>query len=195
MEKLATKLSKILVLWNVIEDEDSDFYRYAIESLLLYLINFSSFLFIAGLNGKILECIIFIMLFYPLRTYGGGMHMKTWFSCFVASNIIIVAVTYIFIEMNVEKIYLPVMIVFLFIVFMFAPCEDIKHKIEGEKIIKCKKIVRIYSICIVLIGAGLLATGLTDIFRLCMAAMIVSSFTILMGTINKRLNMRNNENV
>lgn len=35
------------------------------------------------------ECLFFFLLFIPMRSFGGGLHMKTYFACFIGSCLIL----------------------------------------------------------------------------------------------------------
>ena len=85
MERIAGELSDVLVAKDVVEPEDRDFYRYAIESLLIIGINLFTMMGLAMLSGKAMECLFFLAVFSPLRSHIGGLHMKTWYSCYFAT--------------------------------------------------------------------------------------------------------------
>ena len=78
MYKVAERLADLLVAKKVVESKDRDFYRYAIEGILLYCVNLLTLFLLAIINEKLIECCIFLVFFFPLRTYCGGIHMKTW---------------------------------------------------------------------------------------------------------------------
>lgn len=43
---------------------------------------------LAGIMGKLKQCLVFFMTFIPLRRYGGGFHLSSFKKCFLLSVIV-----------------------------------------------------------------------------------------------------------
>lgn len=78
MEKAAGTLADILVRKSVVEKADRDFYRYAIETAIIYVINLATMFLLAVITDKLLELILLLVVLCPLRQSCGGKHMKTF---------------------------------------------------------------------------------------------------------------------
>jgi accessory gene regulator protein AgrB len=54
------------------------------------------------------ECLFFFLFFIPLRSFNGGLHLKSYLSCFIGSVIILVAVLlsvkYLFVQTPISFI-------------------------------------------------------------------------------------------
>ena len=78
MEKAAGTLADILVKKSVVEKADRDFYRYAIETVLIYAVNIATMFILAAVTGKLPELALLLAVLYPLLKSCGGKHMNTW---------------------------------------------------------------------------------------------------------------------
>lgn len=124
MEKVAEKLSVFLASKNIIEKQNIDFYRYSLECLLLYAVNLFTVFGISLLLGRFLECIFFVLVFSSLRTYSGGVHMKKWYSCYIASCAIILGIICIVDSLKLENYFLLIAIISSITIWKLAPFEN-----------------------------------------------------------------------
>ncbi len=147
MERIAGALSDMLVAREVVESENREFYRYAIESILLLLVNLATMVGLAMASGKLCEGLFFLMVFSPLRSCCGGIHMKTWYSCYFVScgifEIVLLLSGMVSISWWLLLILIPVCEL---IIWKLAPCVDEKHPISEECIQKNRLHARVYSI-------------------------------------------------
>ena len=58
------------------------------------------------------ECIFFFLLFIPMRSFGGGVHIKTYFTCFIGSCFILTATL-----LAVKYLTIPLFIAFTLYIF------------------------------------------------------------------------------
>ena len=58
------------------------------------------------------ECLFFFLLFIPLRSFGGGLHLKTYFACFIGSCLIL-----LFTLLSVKYFTIPLFISFVLYAF------------------------------------------------------------------------------
>lgn len=92
MTKLAVKLANYLLEKRVIEREDFEIYQYGFEIFLEVSVNVLCSVLIAFLLDMKIECILFFVLFVPLRSYNGGFHMEHYLSCLLLSCATLAAV-------------------------------------------------------------------------------------------------------
>ena len=141
MERLAGRLADGLVQKGIVIQTDRDFYRFAIESLLIYALNLGTLFLAAILSGKVPECIFFLTVFYPLRTSCGGIHMKTWYSCYVVSSVLLESI--LLLSGIVHISYLLLLCGFTacsVCIWTMAPCEKLQSCRKNESKIQGKAV-------------------------------------------------------
>lgn len=145
-EKLVFQATSI----GVIKDKDHDLYLYAFHALISYTCSFVTMFVIASLMHRLIESVIFIFFFYPLRIYAGGFHDKTELRCYITSTIMFVGMILIDI-IGVPGIPIwtsYVLLVFsVTAVFFKAPVESEKKPLSQEEQRKYKKMARV--ICVI----------------------------------------------
>ncbi|MCM1228262.1 MAG: accessory gene regulator B family protein [Clostridium sp.] len=89
IKKLTNHVLEYLISSNVIEndDESKDYYQYGIEITISSLLNIVLIVAIGIVSGNILESILFLSCFVPLRQFTGGFHAKTYFLCNLSFSI------------------------------------------------------------------------------------------------------------
>lgn len=116
MEYFAKKLTNYIYNKNIISASDIEIYQYGFQCFLELSINTLCSIIIALLLGMLPECIFFFLLFIPIRSFGGGLHMKTYFACFIASCLILTATLLI-----VKYFTIPLPISFVLYLFSIVP--------------------------------------------------------------------------
>lgn len=191
MNKIAKRLVDKLVNGNIVDLEDRDFYQYAIEGLLLYFVNYVTIFCLAGISGRLIECFVFLICFFLLRTYCGGIHMKTWYSCYIASCAII---QFILLISHMIQIGWTVLLIGLFIcemcIWKLAPCVHPNHPMEEQEIKRCQQKAKINS-CIATCVIIFLKFFEKDIYvMLCFSAECLTSGLLTLGY--KKYSLKNN---
>ena len=176
MERIAGVLSDVLVAKDIVEPEDRDFYRYAIESLLIICINLFTMLGLAILIGKAAECLFFLMVFSPLRSHSGGLHMKTWYSCYFVSCCLVEIV----LLLSGKIVVGWGMLLFIFaigglIICFFRPCVNEKHPMKEADISRNRVYVRVYSILLFVLAICLKVFGCEVLVMLCTSAVMLNA--------------------
>lgn len=183
---MAGKLADIMIYKSVINLQDRDFYCYAIEGILLYFVNFATIFCLAWISGKLAECCIFLICFFPLRTYCGGIHMKTWYYCYIVSCVVI---QFILLVSNMMQIGWVILLVGLGIcevcIWKLAPCVHTNHPMEEEDIKRCRQKAKIYSCIVVCIIIVLKLFKKETYVSLCFSAECLASVLLVLGNIKK----------
>lgn len=94
--RLSHKIGDNLVRSNVIKEEDAEIYIYGINQILVSVLNVSSALIIGLIFDMLLESVIFMAAYIPLRSFAGGYHAKTPLRCYFTSLTIIFVVLLFF---------------------------------------------------------------------------------------------------
>ena len=89
MEDLAKKLAKYIYEKEIITEELVAIYQYGFQCFLELSVNTICSIIIALFLGMLPECLFFFLLFIPMRSYSGGLHMETYFACFISSCLIL----------------------------------------------------------------------------------------------------------
>lgn len=89
MEHLAKKLTDYIYEKDIITEELLEIYQYGFQCFLELSASTICSIIIALFLGMLPECLFFFLLFIPMRSYGGGLHMKTYFACFIGSCLIL----------------------------------------------------------------------------------------------------------
>lgn len=140
MERLSEKLADRLVLHEIVEECDRDFYRYAVESLLLDVVNIAVMTLLAVGLGIVPESCVFLAFFHPLRTNCGGVHLKKWYTCCAASCILVCLIALSADYITIGWTVLPFSAaVCQFCIRKMAPCVHENHPLDPEARKRCRE--------------------------------------------------------
>jgi accessory gene regulator B len=81
IQKLAVDMTDLFVRERIVEKNDSQVYAYAFELLISTVINLAFVFTVALFLRNVLETILFLAAFIPLRVLAGGFHAKTHWLC------------------------------------------------------------------------------------------------------------------
>lgn len=100
----------------LISEESYDVYLYGFQSFLELFFNVICSILIAVVLHMEIECLLFFLFFVPLRSFNGGLHLKSYYSCLIFS-----CMTMTYILLLVKYISLSSTISFsLFIILLIA---------------------------------------------------------------------------
>lgn len=86
------KITNYFVVNELIKDEDKEIYAYGLHQGLLILLNIATTILIGFMFRAVWESILFMIVYTPLRTYGGGYHAKSEVRCYLFSIVLILVV-------------------------------------------------------------------------------------------------------
>ena len=89
MEHLSSKLTDYILKKGVIEEKDYDIYKYGFLCFFEVFISTVTSIFIALFLDMLLPCLFFFLIFIPMRSFGGGLHLKSFFACYIGSCLIL----------------------------------------------------------------------------------------------------------
>lgn len=134
MEYFAKKLANYIYNKNIISASDIEIYQYGFQCFLELSISTLCSIIIALLLGMLPECIFFFLLFIPIRSFGGGLHMKTYFACFIGSCLILTATLLI---VKYFTIPLPVsFVLYLFsivLILIIGPVDHPNRAVDAQE--------------------------------------------------------------
>lgn len=134
MDKLAKSLTKYIIHKGMIDKADQNIYEYGftitIEAGIFILFSLFTTLYL----HMFIEGILFFIIFTPLRTYAGGLHLKKYHSCFILS-----CLTFLGTLLTSKYIQIPInfsLIIVLFleiIVYILYPVENANRKVDKKE--------------------------------------------------------------
>lgn len=132
MNGIARILTDYVIYKGMVKEEERSIYEYgfvvAMETGLSLIISF----FVAGILHMVVEGILFFIVFIPLRSYAGGLHLEHYWSCLALS-----CLTFSVILLLTKFAIMPTYIVFFIIVFLellvycLYPVENINRKVDA----------------------------------------------------------------
>lgn len=154
MEKIAKKITDSLLENMIITENRYEIYRYGLLIGMEIILCFSTCFFISFCIGMVMECIISLALFGVIRSFVGGIHMKSFVGCFICSCTVL---TFILLLTKYKPVNLKLAFILsvceLLVLLMIKPVEN-KNRVvdELEKKIfmhKIRQIVVLISLIVV----------------------------------------------
>ncbi|WIV11590.1 accessory gene regulator B family protein [Proteiniborus sp. MB09-C3] len=137
---------------NAIDEENMDMYVFGIEILLITIIKYLGLFIISLLLGVVKEAIAFTLAFSMLRIQAGGVHLESFWQCFVITNII--TFSFIFLSKALPISHTPLysvimLIISAILVLAFAPVDTENKRLNELE----KKLYKKRSIYVIIIGS------------------------------------------
>lgn len=92
MEYLAEKLTQYIISKGTISKEEYGVYKYGLQTGMEMILCMAISSLIAIHLKSFLEFLFFVIVFFPLRSYFGGIHLKHFLSCLICSCTVITCV-------------------------------------------------------------------------------------------------------
>lgn len=134
MKKIAQALTKYVIYSGMVKESDRSIYEYGfIVALEVGLFVIFSILIAMCLDMPV-EGLLFFVIFAPLRSYAGGLHLEKFFACFLLS-----CLTYSAVLLTVKNIQMPIessFIIFLMFeaaVYVLYPVEHVNRKVDEDE--------------------------------------------------------------
>lgn len=137
-------------------EEDKELYLFGFYQGMIFLLNVATALLVGILLRMLLECVLFLICFVPLRIFAGGYHAKTQFRCYVMSTATTVILLHLIAilqrNMGVEAIMLY--IISACISWRLAPVQDQNKPLDANERMKYRKKVHKLLLFISTIAGG-----------------------------------------
>lgn len=142
-----------LINEDIIVADDKEIYIYGVKQGIIILLNLITVVFLGILLDVLLESMIFMATYMPLRSFAGGYHARTQIRCYLSSVVLILLCLYIIREINLDFTSFAIMVILGIIpIAKFAPLGDVNKPIcQKEKTVFRKKVNRILSVEIIII--------------------------------------------
>lgn len=133
--------NKICSMQNVSEKSKREEIEYGLEALFSTFLSLIMVLAVSLFCRMLKECIMFLVVFMPLRTYTGGYHASTHIRCFF-TLIMDMVVGALIMHFHSEYIYIiswSMIIASIIIVVAFSPIVHINHPMSKKQQIMSRK--------------------------------------------------------
>ena len=134
MEHLSIVLTNYIFKKGIIDKKNYEIYQYGFQCFLEVSASTICSIVIALLLHMFSECLFFFLLFIPMRSFSGGLHLKTYFSCFIGSCLILTTTLLI-----VKYLTIPIPISFMLYVFcaiivlIIGPVDHPNREVDSQE--------------------------------------------------------------
>lgn len=192
MEKMAIFLTDYVIKKGVIENTERNLYKYGFQVSLemgLCILICSA---IAGALGMGMEGILFFIIFIPLRSYAGGLHLDNYWSCLFLScltfSVILMICKIWRIEAYVSFFILLLLILFVWILY---PVENVNRDVDEKENLYFRKKLRRYLLLDLIISIACMALHKETYLLLCMVTFFMVVVTMLIGKMRNKIKKQN----
>lgn len=158
MEKLASVLARYICSHSENSEFSYDVYRYSFLMLLEMAAGSVTGVLIAVYMAVLVEAAAFLLVFFLLRSYAGGLHCRTFLRCYFASSMILAGAFWLDKHWYAEPyISLALIMVFGSLLAFFNGCDSPNRPVSSEEAM-CfkKKLHRILTVTFILYLAFLI---------------------------------------
>ena len=162
MNYISAQIASVIVRELNREEKWQRIYQYAIQILLEKWISLSAIGVIAYLLNQGMEYLFFLLIFMPLRSHGGGFHMKTYAGCLIGSGILIIGTLFAGEYSPLKEFPLFCTVVdftMLYVIRKMAPVQHINRPMTEKEIAGCRKKIRTVTAAITVLLIALLLAG------------------------------------
>lgn len=189
---MAIFLTDYVIKKGVIENTERNLYKYGFQVSLemgLCILICSA---IAGALGMGMEGILFFIIFIPLRSYAGGLHLDNYWSCLFLScltfSVILMICKIWRIEAYVSFFILLLLILFVWILY---PVENVNRDVDEKENLYFRKKLRRYLLLDVIISIACMALHKETYLLLCMVTFFMVVVTMLIGKMKNKIKKQN----
>lgn len=140
MKSIAECLTDYVIQKGVVKKEEEEVYQYGFQATLETTLFIITCAIIASALGMIMEGMLFFIIFIPLRSYAGGLHLNHYWSCFFLSCLTFSAILLIckFVYIRDEIVFATLLVFEASIWFMY-PVENINRDVDLEEDVHFRK--------------------------------------------------------
>ena len=138
----ATSIVRIWIHLGLIPSADVSLYIWALDYLFFNLLTWGTLLFLGFVFNCVPRCLLFLILYLPLRIYAGGFHAKTKIGCYLIS-----AFTFLFVvlypaDTTIHFYHLVFPCISTCIIYYFSPVSATNKPLDDLEALHYKKMAR-----------------------------------------------------
>lgn len=134
---LSRKLTGFLCRNSIIESDKAEIYQYGYEVFISGMLGFIISIVIGIISGHLIESLIFLVFFVPLRQLSGGYHADSYLICNIVFTAIFLSILAAACFIS-QRLTIPIAIlceIFTFLtMFFLAPIENKNKPLDEEQI-------------------------------------------------------------
>lgn len=185
MKNLYRNLSLYLVDNQAICKDDQKLYEYAIKVFIQGNINIFVTILIGYILGMTKECIYFLIAFFILRKFTGGLHANKYINCLTSSIIILTLSLFTIqhLEKNTYQVLFNIILtIATILICLFSPNDNINKKLthKEKQIYKFVSIILsllIWFICLFFLSKNTVISYSLGISLIINALLLILSYT------------------
>jgi len=182
-EKLMDGIWKQMQLSKGLQEDDKDIYVFGVYQGAILLLNICTALLIGVALNMLLEIVIYLICFLPLRIFAGGYHAKTQLRCYIMSSfttvIILLGIQFLQQQESIWE-FLSYFVSFG-IIWRFAPVADANKPLLEKEQVNYQKKVRKVLLLLTGIAALTYFLGFNIITTVIEVSVCFLSLILLMG--------------
>ncbi|QOX63365.1 accessory regulator AgrB [Anoxybacterium hadale] len=186
---VSEKIVNSLINNGTVPQDDKDLYEFGIRQGIMFLLNILTTVVIGLAVGMFWQSVVFLTVYYPIRSYAGGYHTNSPLSCYLLSIPLTLFVLFSMKLLPWNRYSVLIVLALAFtIVFSLAPVEDSNKRLDQLEKKVYKRKARIILLLLTSFAIAFLFLGAEQL-SLCfvMAAMLASIMLILGVLKNKRI--------
>lgn len=182
MNKIAKNLTNYAIYKGTIKETDRNVYEYGFTITIELSLFMLASLFIMLYLHMFAEGILFFLIFSPLRSYAGGLHLEKYHSCLILS-----CLTFFGILVLVKYFCFPIYFSFIAIciseiaVYAFYPVENANREVKGEENAYFRKKLKKFLFLDLLISAVCVALKKDSYIFLISVTFLMVAVTMMLG--------------
>lgn len=186
--KVAETITQKLEENNTIQGENREIYRYGFQQGFTILLNIVTIIIIGLILKSLLQAILFMMFYFPLRSYAGGFHAKTDVRCYIYSMVIIVLILLVIRFTPITNlIYTIITITSSVIILCFAPVQDHNKPLDQTE----RKVYKFRTLIVWAVEAILFSIAICFDWQILVSslswAFAIMALILCLGVINNRI--------
>lgn len=183
MQKIAERLTKRLCENNIVSAEDADIYEYGIYQIFTILINTATAALIGIAFGAFWQCVIFMAVFIPMRSYAGGYHAPNRIECYIISTLLVAASMAVIKYVNFTYMMYACGICGTGLLQLWlAPCESENKPLSPNEKNAYRRKALIFAFSFMICAAVLYYFGITWASDSILTALVVQSLMLALGS-------------
>lgn len=187
MCKIARFLANYVIQKGTVKEDEREMYEYgfqiAIESVLCLITCFV----ISLMLHTIPEGILFFVIFVPLRSYAGGLHLNNYWSCFSLSCLTFFAIMIIGKYLTISMYIALVLLLFLEVaVYNMYPVENSNRVVDADENRHFKKRLQQFLLIDIIIAILCTVFGWHAYLQTIVLTFLMVALTMAIGKIKNR---------
>ncbi len=174
-----------LVINKIIQEEESEIYKFGMECLVLKLFHCISYIGIAVCLKMLPELAVIGCVLIPLRRNAGGYHAKTKTECYIFSCFYVLIILFVSKTVINQFIWWGALVLSDVIIYLMSPVDNENRRLDKEEALYYRKKSRYILILANISSIILEAVNLYNIGGLLRCGICATAFLMVLGISNK----------